>query len=454
MIDAYYALNGATSYGIKLSFQMSSCASSGGGTNRNNCVGYPRGNNPALQGRNVLFTSDSTNPICKPVDCENRKACRKHTDCPSIGERTSNAYIPRFCAKRCVSGDCPIIGDYETTFLGFPDDPTATPPSHGYGICQDCWDCVYDDEVYQEEGTSLEENSCNRVCASFTPTSIQTPTGGNYYGICPGCNNVNDLMDEFRAGRSIANFDPKPRNFNEGYKMCTEDAQCGNDDDGTPMFCAIECDTAKSTLAAKPGIGQYCNDKDTVFPGGMAALQAHKAANAGRGKADRFLYGYCQPCTGSCSPERLFENFDQDFSMGLFGMKSCLQVCGTVCPRCFMDQLCVTNDYSTATPPFRAASPTFAESGYTIDTETYLDASNQQVTLFAVPNTAYSTAIVNGETLPARVGSHETSFGPYPKAGCWYNLGFPGTDTLQAEYMACLRSDDVVKGIKSPSICN
>jgi hypothetical protein len=449
-----------------------------------------------VQGRNVLFTSDSTTPICRPTDCEVRKACRRGSDCPAVistqNAGGANIGIPRFCARRCVSGDCPIIGTTSTRFLGFPDiNPDPVDTVAGYGICQDCWDCVYDDEVYPEHGVDPSQLTCNIVCATLTP-DLQGID--DYYGICPGCNSVLQLMraynNSFASGNGLtlpADFNAKPRNRRDEYRRCTTDAQCNSatnlDENGQPpsstMWCAISCDSAISTLASKPGMAEYCNEDETVYPGGMSALNAYIAADT-RGKREVDLYGYCQPCSGSCSPERIFENFDNQYAVpNALELRTCVEACNDACPRCLMDKMCATEAFPLIPAEF-GANPSLIQSGYQVsaaDKGTYLDINDNAWTLFAVPNTAYTENIgssyqAQGQTVEldenSRVATfapttsgigyrflqpHPVSRGPYPKAGCWYDPSYPESEALAREYLACLQQDGVLRGIISPSQC-
>jgi len=448
-IDAYYAVNGASSDGITMKFKMSQCDTIDTAGERNSCLGYPTGNKKeAVQGRNVLFASDSTNPICRPSDCMARVTCRSSADCPPLGDPTG-VLLPRFCAKRCISGDCPVVGTSSKQFIGFPSE-VHDPNQNGYGVCQDCWDCVYDDEVYDETATV---RACNEVCKMIEDDD----TG---YGLCPGCNSVPDLMVDYEDnnGNLPSDYYAKPRAFNSEYKLCTTSDQCG-----TGMWCSVGCDTAVSSLATQPGMAEYCDVRSTVYPGGMSALFASFDSN----KDFQLQRGFCQPCSGGCSPERIFENFAEAYASDFFDQKSCPDVCGTECPRCFMDMLCNSEAFvqpgMTTNAAIMSVSPyTLTEQEYTLG-RTHIDFDkatgniDQILGYYSASRVSWRTAVEEDGTLQDITDEnypfYSPSLGPFPRAGCWWDPRQTGTDTITAQYLACLRRPAVAEGTASPSDC-
>jgi len=312
MIDVYYAINAATSNGVILKFKMSTCQRLTGSQQidefRNNCAGYPDGDDPAQNGRNVLFTSDSTSPLCVPTECVARQACRFHTDCPS------NDGHPRFCARKCISGDCPKVGVESARFLGRPDIPGVS----GYGVCQECFDCAYDDELYPVAGLTKGENTCARQCAVLSPAEAN---GFGPYGLCPGCNQLSTLMTAFVDGSIAANaYVPTPDNVNPAYMRCASSADCG-----AGLYCSVQCDTNVASLAPKYGMSEACNEFNGV-----------PTSSGG--------WGFCQPCSTGCKSWLFIrDNYDNDGEFRpntIDNITECPDVCGLRCPRCFMDKLC------------------------------------------------------------------------------------------------------------------
>jgi hypothetical protein len=178
------------------------------------------------------------------------------------------------------------------------------------------------------------------------------------------------------------------------------------------------------------------------------------------------MFGYCQPCTGSCSPERIYENFDVGYNFDTISqMPTCVEKCGSHCPRCVMDSLCAQYAFPNIPEPFRI-TPDFRTSGYNLD-ETYLQPNGEFSTYYSVPATAYEEgnqaeidAIYAAQLRDnSTYGPHSPSLGPYPKAGCWYLGGpfspvqFPNFDTLQRGYLECLKDPAIWLGQKSPSDC-
>jgi len=252
------------------------------------------------------------------------------------------------------------------------------------------------------------------------------------------------------------------------------------------LYCGFKCDTAISTLALKPGMAQYCNSDD-VAPGYTGGLSAFNTYIAGKLAAfpDRpksQFHGFCQPCAGACSPERMYENWEclrEPSACGvpnaaggfasMLQLKSCVMVCGQTCPRCLMDQLCITESIGPTTPAPFITSPSLREQSYTPSDPAngfFTDSRGDVSMLYLVPPTSYNEYQDERQTdtslpaVPVRYGlsPHLTSAGPYPKSGCWFDpdLQTAGVDinTLQAEYLACLKDVEVTSGRKDPSMCN
>lgn len=235
------------------------------------------------------------------------------------------------------------------------------------------------------------------------------------------------------------------------------------------MYCSIGCDTAISTLATKPGMAEYCKN-DTRVNGLKLTPEETKVASGS--EKGRPLFGYCQPCSQGCSPERIWDNFANRYTGPtgtLNDLQNCLQYCGDTCPRCLMDQLCINawnkeiHNNLVPFPPEFIPQTTLSDATYNIyDTGT--DTDGATVGWYAVPNTPYTAAVDAGETLPERwtiqtpegstsntYAGHKTSYGAYPKAGCWYVD--PSVTELQTDYMNCLAQPAILKGDVSPSDC-
>jgi hypothetical protein len=133
-----------------------------------------------------------------------------------------------------------------------------------------------------------------------------------------------------------------------------------------------------------------------------------------------------------------------------------------------MDKICYTEAVRASgvtVPATLTPEVSLENAGYDV-TNTYLDSRDEESTYYSVPAVAWKdfvavnaapadTAIlVSSRTTDRSVAVHRPSFGPFPKAGCWFDPAYPNTAQLQAEYMACLRADDVFNGLKSPSECN
>jgi len=383
MVDVVYAINSATSSGVQLKFKMSSCVALNAAERatspptRNSCPGYPDGGGYAEYGRNVLFTSDSISPLCVPSECEARQACRFHSDCPS------NDGNPRFCARSCISGDCPKVGENTAQFMGRPDEHGVS----GFGVCQDCWDCVYDDEIYPVQGLSAGENKCARICAVIS----QAEAGGFApYGLCPSCNQVATLMTAYVDGSISSNsYIPVADSVNMAYRRCATSADCGD----PALYCSVQCETGVSSLAPKPGLSEQCN----AFSG--------TARSAGG-------WGFCQPCVTGCSSFlSIRDNYDDDgilIPSSLGGITSCPGVCGLVCPRCFQDQLC----NGVNVPSARGHNGNLVERGYPFEPT---DSEPYDYNYFQVGG-----SVPTGGWQPLRqLGYNSANFGPSPRSGCW-----------------------------------
>lgn len=369
MIDVYYAVAVATSAGVDISFKNSVCETVSGTEQtqsppvRKSC---PPGSGAATNGRNVLFTSDSTAPVCFPTDCTGRQTCKYHTDCPA------NDGHPRFCARKCISEDCPAVGPNWDQLLGTE-----------FGICQDCWDCVYNDELFDDPGLSALDNICSRVCAV-----ISQPEAAGFapYGLCPDCNQLSTLMTAY-YNDDVANniYLPVPDSQNPAYKRCAASSEC---DSG--LYCSVACDAGYSSLAEKPGVTRTCNPN----------LGTARSAGG---------WGWCQPCATGCPSELgIRDNYDNSGVMAGFDgsgnlPNSCPDVCGTSCPRCLLDQLC--KDQSP---------PTFAQRGY--------DITDPTIDFFRVgPGGVSGSPWGSGaaSTPVDHLGYHTPDKGPFPLSGCW-----------------------------------
>jgi len=242
-------------------------------------------------GRNFLFLSDSDAPICIQTDCYNLHFCREQTDCwdnSITGERM-------FCASACLSLDCPQVGSFK--YIGDPDLDDDT--IHGFGICQGCMDCVYNDQVYVR--TKEAKDTCTNVC--------QIP-GASGFGMCPSCPSFNVAAVAASKGKNATSEDARDVNFN--YIKCSEKSDCPTTNG--KMFCASACFTAISSTASYYGISEQCY--------------------AGLGSGG----GFCQPCDPQCIQEQsIFEP-----------NKKCADVCDMDCPSCLPDEQCATDSLGAA----------------------------------------------------------------------------------------------------------
>lgn len=177
------------------------------------------GSNP--QGRNLLFSGDSAAQPCVSYD-ENATLCLYQEDCV-------DGY---FCATNCINGRCLLPPGWRMQ-LG------AIYSSGGYGVCQSCSDCVYDNEVYSDPTQVYGTATCNDACAGYNP-----PTSD--------------------PGFTVAAF----------HKCSTSD-DCEGTVDGSKLFCADSCLSASSETTATYGMANGCSE-------------------TGSGP------GYCQKCDPQC----------------------------------------------------------------------------------------------------------------------------------------------------------
>lgn len=134
-----------------------------------------------------------------------------------------------------------------------------------------------------------------------------------------------------------------------------------------------------------------------------------------------------------------------------------------------MDQLCVTEgtpDSQAAALGAFQATPSLKDQGYAPGDNGkgyFVDSLGNVSTLYVVPATSYNEYEVDSQDdpqLPAIplsfAGSpHNTSAGPYPKSGCWFDDRFGDASiVIQEQYLNCLKDPKVAAGEKDPSLCN
>ena len=108
------------------------------------------------QGRNLFLGGSSQAKVCVEMD-ENANICEDQSSC-------IDGY---FCSESCISGLCGLPSMWENN-LG------KAYAEGGYGVCQNCSDCVYDDEVYDPAtGLTANKPTCSEACKGLAPSSAQ-----------------------------------------------------------------------------------------------------------------------------------------------------------------------------------------------------------------------------------------------------------------------------------------
>jgi len=368
-VDVVYALASQASAGVTLGFRMSTCepltsAQQNLFLRPVDCPGYPAGwfrdgiLGTSQFGRNVLFSSDSVSPVCVPIDCDIRAPCRSHSECPF----DPGSLVRRFCASSCIDGLCPLPAGWETKI-----GRKSGPPIDGYGVCQDCTYCVFNDDVYADAGTASQPN-CTSACA-YDPNDSQLYLAG----LCPGCNTMSGLVDAYVDGTVSTTYVPAPFNLNPAYKQCATTADC---DAG--LYCATLCASAISSLAFYPGLAEYCD------------------STTGTGA------GFCQPCATGCQSDLLIrDNFNPNGSVITPLPTTCNAICGSTCPRCQLDTWCnSTNPNAFDAREFFLADPLW----------NYMMVANR-TNASEYAGFEDTTLLVTGGFTP--------SYGPFPRSGCY-----------------------------------